>query len=68
MKTWSNGGAVAHILNLSTRRRWAISFTPQPLYPQWRNLCYLLLIWRQWQGGKFPAPARNWNLVIQPVA
>jgi hypothetical protein len=36
MKTHWGGGAVIapHILDLRTRWRWVVSFTPWPLYPQ----------------------------------
>jgi hypothetical protein len=37
MKMWS-GSVPPCILNLSTRWRWVVSFTPQPLY-LWRKKC-----------------------------
>jgi len=34
MKTyWEIGGINPRILNLGTRWRWVVSFTPRPLYP-----------------------------------
>jgi len=29
---WGNGGKFSRILDLSTRWRWVVSFTPRPLY------------------------------------
>jgi hypothetical protein len=35
MKTyWGSGGIAPCILDLDTRWRWVVSFTPRPLYPQ----------------------------------
>jgi len=34
MKKYGGGGIAPRILDLSTRRRWVVSFTPRPLYPQ----------------------------------
>jgi hypothetical protein len=43
MKTYRGSRAIAPcILDLGARWRWAISFTPQPLYPQGKRLWYLL--------------------------
>jgi len=33
---WGSGGIASGILNLDTRGKWVVSFTPQPLYPQGR--------------------------------
>jgi hypothetical protein len=38
MKTyWMSGGIAACILDLGTRWRWAVSFTPRLLYPQGKS-------------------------------
>jgi hypothetical protein len=38
MKTyWGSGGIAPRILDLSTRWRWVVSFTPRPLYPRGRE-------------------------------
>jgi hypothetical protein len=35
MKTyWGRGGTAPHILTLGTRSRWAVRFTPRPIYPR----------------------------------
>jgi hypothetical protein len=31
---WGSGGIAPRILDLGTRWRWVVNFTPQPLYPQ----------------------------------
>jgi hypothetical protein len=31
---WGGGGTAPRILDLGTRQRWVVSFTPRPLYPQ----------------------------------
>jgi hypothetical protein len=37
MKTyWGSGGIAPRMLDLGTRRRWVVSFTPRPLYPRER--------------------------------
>jgi hypothetical protein len=49
MKTyWGSGGIVPYILDLGTRRRWVVSFTPRPLYPQGKCPWYPLD--RRWGG------------------
>jgi hypothetical protein len=35
-----SGGIAPRILNLGTRWRWVVSFTPSPLYPQRKSLWY----------------------------
>jgi hypothetical protein len=43
MKTyWGIGGIVPRILDLGTRWRWVVSFTPRPLYPQGKSPLYPL--------------------------
>jgi hypothetical protein len=43
MKAYSASGGIApRILNLGTRWRWVVSFTPQPLYPQGKSPWYPL--------------------------
>jgi hypothetical protein len=37
---WGIGSRVTRILDLGTRWRWVVSFMPQPLYPQGKNLWY----------------------------
>jgi hypothetical protein len=39
---WGNGGIDPSILDLGTRWRWVISFTPRPLYPQGKSPRYTL--------------------------
>jgi hypothetical protein len=39
---WGGGGIAPRILNLSTRWRWVVSFTPQPLYHRGKSLRYRL--------------------------
>jgi hypothetical protein len=48
------------ILDLGTRWRRLVSFTPGPLYPQSRS-CTL------WKREKLLAPARNRSLTVHPV-
>jgi hypothetical protein len=43
MKAYRESGGIApRILDLGTRWRWVVSFTPQPLYPQGRSPWYPL--------------------------
>jgi hypothetical protein len=43
MKTyWGSGGIAPRILDLGTRWRWVVSFTPQPLYPRGKSPWYPL--------------------------
>jgi hypothetical protein len=43
MKTyWGSEGIAPRILDLDTRWRWVVSFTPHSLYPQGKSLCYQL--------------------------
>jgi hypothetical protein len=37
---WGSGGIVPRILELGTRWRWVVSFTPRPLYPQVKSPWY----------------------------
>jgi hypothetical protein len=39
---WGSGCIAPHILDLSTRWRWVVSFTSQPLYPQGKSPWYPL--------------------------
>jgi hypothetical protein len=39
---WRSGGIAPRIPNFATSWRWVVSFTPWPLYPQWKNACYPL--------------------------
>jgi len=69
-----------HILNLGTRQRWVVSFTPWLLHP-WSKSPPPTHWTRGWAGPRASldvaskrkknpiiAPARNWTLVVQPVA
>jgi hypothetical protein len=39
MKTyWGSGDVAPHVLNLGTRWRWVVSFTPRPFYSQGKSL------------------------------
>jgi hypothetical protein len=42
MKTWGRGGTAQHILNLGTRWRWVVSFTPRAFHPRRKNPRYPL--------------------------
>jgi hypothetical protein len=43
MKTyWGSRGIAPRILDIGTRWRWVVSFTPWPLYPQGKSLLYPL--------------------------
>jgi hypothetical protein len=37
---WENGSTTPCILDLDTKWRWVLSFTPRPLYPQGKNALY----------------------------
>jgi hypothetical protein len=37
---WGSGGIAPRILDLGTRWKWVVSFTPRPLYPQGRSPWY----------------------------
>jgi hypothetical protein len=74
-----SGGMVPHILNLCTRWRWVVSFTPRLLYyPEQKTLkptgqeagWILEPIWTRWRREKIPfhVPARNRTPVVQPVS
>jgi hypothetical protein len=39
---WGSGGIAPLILDLGTRWRWVVSFTPRPLYPQGKSPWYPL--------------------------
>jgi hypothetical protein len=39
---WGSGGIAPRILDLGTRWRWVVSFTPQSLYPQGKSTWYPL--------------------------
>jgi len=39
---WGNGRVAPRNLNLDTRWRWVISFTPQSFYPTGKSPLYLL--------------------------
>jgi hypothetical protein len=64
------GGIALHILDLVTRWRWVVSFTPGPLYPQVKRPWYPL-VRRGWVGTRagldavvkrnIPSPCRESN-------
>jgi hypothetical protein len=39
---WGSGGIASRIIDLDTSWRWAVSFTPRPLYPQGKSPSYPL--------------------------
>jgi hypothetical protein len=39
---WGSGSVAPRILDLGTSRRWVVSFTPRPLYPQGKSPWYSL--------------------------
>jgi len=41
-KTWWSGGKDPRILDLGSRRRWVVSFTPRPLYPREMNTLVII--------------------------
>jgi hypothetical protein len=74
---WGNGGIAIRILDLSTRWRWAVGFTPRPLYPQGKNSRYPLysrLSGSQSRSGRGGEEKNSYPLpeleppIIQPVA
>jgi len=55
METLRNGGIAPRVLDLGTRWRWVVSFTPRPLYPQEKSPWYPLyrrLVWPQGRSGR----------------
>jgi hypothetical protein len=78
MKAYEGSGVIApRILDLGSRRRWVVSFTPRPLYPQGKNPWYPLdrrlggLQSRSGRGGeeKNSQPLSGLERpIIQPVA
>jgi hypothetical protein len=77
MKTyWGSGGIAPRILNLGTRRRWAISFMPKALTPRERALVPVVWeaewvpepVWTWWRRENIPAPAGNWTPLLKSVA
>jgi hypothetical protein len=39
---WGSGGIASRILDLGTRWKWVVSFTPRPLYPKGKSPWYPL--------------------------
>jgi len=39
---WQSGDIAPHILNLGSRWRWVVSFTPRPLYSRRKSSCHSL--------------------------
>jgi hypothetical protein len=71
MKTYCGSGGIApRILNLDTRWRWVVNFTPRALYPQGKDPGTTNWI-RGWVGPravldtvakrKIPSPRQEWN-------
>jgi hypothetical protein len=76
---WANGGIATRILDLGTRLKWVVSFTPRSLYPQGKSTWYPLdrglgvLQSRSGNGGekKNSQPLSGFNPpppIIHPVA
>jgi hypothetical protein len=74
---WRSGGIAPRILDLGTRWRWVVGFTPRPLHSQGKILCYPLdreggwapePIWTRWRRETFPALPGLELPIIQPVA
>jgi hypothetical protein len=76
MKTcWGSGGIVPGILDLGTRWRSVVSFTPRPLYSQEKSPWYPLdrrlgrrAVLDVVVKRKIPSPRRESKLIIPPVA
>jgi hypothetical protein len=70
------GGMASCILNLGTRWRWVVSFTPWPLYAQGKNprsplirrLGVLHCRSGRYGGERNLTPAGNWTTAVQPIA
>jgi hypothetical protein len=59
MKTyWGSGGIAPRILDLGTRWRWVVSFTPRPLYSQWKSPRYPL-------GRRLGGPSAVLDVVVK---
>jgi hypothetical protein len=59
---WGYGGIIPRILDLGTRCRWVVGFTPRPLYNQGKSPWYWLamrLFSTRWWREKFPAPTKT---------
>jgi hypothetical protein len=76
---WRTEGTAPHILGLGIRRRWVVSFTPRPLYPQERATgTYCTGVWVGPTADldtvvkrKIPSPCQESNPripIVQPVA
>jgi hypothetical protein len=67
MKTyWVSRGIAARILDLSTRWRWVVSFTPRPLYPQGKSPWYPLVM--QLSGPQSRSGHRGEEKNSQPLS
>jgi len=49
---WGTGSTASHILDFSTRWRWEVSFTPQPLYPHGKSCWFPLDMSLGWPKQK----------------
>jgi hypothetical protein len=74
MKTyWGSGGIAPRILDLWTKRRWVVSFTPRPIYQRGKNPISTgkeagwapKSVWTRWWREKFPAPAGTGTPIVQ---
>jgi hypothetical protein len=63
-----SGGVAPRILDLGTRWKWVVSFTPRPLYTQGKSPCYPLdrrlggpqnRYWTRWWREKSPVPVET---------
>jgi hypothetical protein len=76
METHGEWRWTSTILELGTRSRWAVTFTPLPLYPWERAPFPPIPIVQEARWGPEPvwsteeslAPARNQTLAVQPIA
>jgi hypothetical protein len=53
-RIWGSEGIAPRILNLGTRRRWVVRFTPRPLYPRRKNPGAHWI--GGWVGGQINSP------------
>jgi hypothetical protein len=62
---WGSGCIAPRLLDLGTRWRWVVSFTPRSLYPRGKHSLIPTgleagwapePVWTRWWGKKFPSP------------
>jgi len=56
---WGNGGIAPWLLDLGTRRRWVVSFTPRPLSPPGKQPLVLTELGAGW--APVPVYTRRWR-------